>query len=104
VAAIPAETTSTARAESVRPGDPQRLACQSVGAGVGHQVLIEHAAEVEQAPLAHEHERLAALSLVHVVQHAELVVGAERRGPPARHGHSDDQGVRKLGNSVRPPC
>jgi hypothetical protein len=42
-----------------------------------------------------------------VVEHADLVVGPEGRRPPAGFelgdGHSDDQGVAKLGNSVRPP-
>ena len=39
---------------------------------------------------AHPGQRLAALGLVHVGEHADVV-------------HSDDHGVRKLGKRVRPP-
>jgi hypothetical protein len=53
--------------------------------------FVEHASEVVQPALADERERLAALGLVHVGEHADLVV------------HSDDHGVEKLGNRVRPP-
>jgi hypothetical protein len=53
--------------------------------------LVEHASQVEEPTLAHEGERLPALGLVHVAEHADLVV------------HSDDHGLRKLGNRVRPP-
>ena len=77
----------------------------------GH-VLVQHPAEVVQPAFADQGERLAALRLVDVVEHAVLVVLAERRWPPAptRGGdrrvlcaHSEDHGVEKLGNSVRPP-
>jgi hypothetical protein len=40
--------------------------------------LVEHAPEVVQPSLADEPERLAALLVVDVIQHAELVVGAKR--------------------------
>ena len=69
----------------------------------------EDAAEVVQAALADETERLPALGLVDVVEHPELVVLAELTRPPGlgcaacEGGHSDDQGVAKLGNKVRPP-
>ena len=47
----------------------------------GH-VLVEHAAEVVEAALADERERLERASRRDVVEHAELVAGAERGGPP----------------------
>ena len=76
-------------------GRDERLAEEA--AGEHGDVLVEDAAEVEQATLADEGERLEALRLVHVVEHAELILGSERGG------HSDDQGVEKLGKSVSPP-
>ena len=69
-------------------------------------VLVEVVREIEQAALAHQAQRLQALALVHVVEHPALVVGAEGGRPPALlrcGGHSDDHGVAKLGNRVRPP-
>ena len=66
-------------------------------------VLVEHAAEVVQPALADERERLEALGLVDVVEHAELVARRRTARPPALVAHSDDHGVEKLGKSVRPP-
>ena len=58
-------------------------------------------------PSRTERQRFEALGVGDVVEHAELVVGPEGGRPPAgldlRDGHSDDQGVAKLGNSVSPP-
>jgi hypothetical protein len=96
------------RVRVMRRGD-ERLA--EVAPREHRDGLVEHAPEVVQPPLADERERLAARALVDVVEHAELVAGAERGGPPrlgrrrprGRLRHSDDHGVRKLGNSVRPP-
>jgi hypothetical protein len=67
----------------------ERLAEEA--AGEGRDGLVEHASEVVQPALADEAERLQALGLVHVGEHADLVA------------HSDDHGVEKLGNRVRPP-
>ena len=49
---------------------------------------------IEETALADEGQRLAALGLVHVGEHADVGV---------RPDHSDDHGVAKLGNRVRPP-
>ena len=68
----------------------ERLAEEA--AGEDRDRLVEHAAEVVQPALADEAERLQALGLVHVGEHADR---------PALY--SDDHGVRKLGNRVRPP-
>jgi hypothetical protein len=54
-------------------------------------VLVQDAAEVEHPALADQGERLETLRLVHVVEHADLILG------PEWGGHSDDHGVRKLG-------
>jgi hypothetical protein len=67
-------------------------------------VLVQLVAEVVHPPLADEAQRFQALGLVHEVEHAALVVGAERRRPPTfRRCHSEDHGVAKLGNRVKPP-
>src|SRR5439155_4675097 len=53
----------------------------------GH-VLVEHPAEIVEAPGPNQAERLHALRGCHVVQHAELVRLAEGGGPPLRDGRS----------------
>jgi hypothetical protein len=76
--------------------------------------LVEHAPEVIQTAMADEPERLTAPGLVDVVEHPELVVRAELTRPPGLGytgfdrglgvgAHSEEKGVEKLGNSVRPP-
>ena len=70
-------------------GGHQRLA--EVAPREHRHAFVEHAPEVVDAALADEAERLAALGLVHVGEHADVVA------------HSDDHGVAKLGNRVRPP-
>jgi hypothetical protein len=70
-------------AAGVMRGADERLA--EVAAGEHRHALVEHAREVEHPPLAHELERLEALARRDVVEHPELVVGTERRGPPALH-------------------
>jgi hypothetical protein len=47
----------------------------------GH-VLVEHVREVVHPTLAHEPESGGALGVVDVVEHPDLVVGPELRGPP----------------------
>ena len=64
----------------VRGGD-ERLAEEA--AGEDRDVLVEHAPEVVQPPVRTSAQRLEPLGLVDVVEHPELVVGAERRRPPA---------------------
>ena len=70
-------------------------------------VLVENVPEVVDPSLAHRLQGLEALRVGDVVEHPNLVVGAEGRGPPllcrGDDTHSDDQGSRKSANSVRPP-
>ena len=63
----------------VRGGD-ERLVERP--AGEDRHALVEHAAEVVEPALANRRERLEALRRVDVVEHPDLVVGAERRRPP----------------------
>src|SRR3954466_9333690 len=99
--------TDAAAGVGVVGGGDERLA--EVAPREDRDRLVEHAPEVVQPSLADLRERLEALCGVDVVEHPELVLRAERRRPPGRRrrrrgcGHSDDHGVWKLGNSVRPP-
>jgi hypothetical protein len=96
----PVDLVLADRGDGVRVvcGRDERLA--EVAAGEDRDRLVEDAAEVVHAPMPHRGEGLQALRLVDVVEHPDLVAGAERRRPPDRLRlldgcHSDDQGSRK---------
>jgi hypothetical protein len=77
-----------------------------VASGEDGGALVEDAAEVVEPAAPDERQRLATLGVVDVVEHPKLVVGPERRRPPAHGGfwaHSDDHGSRKSAKRVRPP-
>src|SRR3954453_919048 len=78
-----------ATAVGVMGGGDERLAEEP--AREGRDGLVEHVAEIEEAAVTHERQRLAALGRVDVAQHPDL------------RAHSEDHGVAKLGNRVRPP-